>query len=253
MIFNEINELIKLDPPELPIVITTFNNSTYLKNTVDYFLEREFNIIVLDNDSTYKPMIELLNELSNNDNIYVIKLSENHGPRYFYENKNFYRWLPELFFATDPDLGFNENLKRKDWLHLIEISNDRQLYKVGVGLRLDMEDGTHNLDIFIPSMNTTIRYIEANYYGIPSFSTEDNDMVYNAPIDTTFSLYNKRFDVNSFMSSCVRVTGKYSAWHYGWLLNPPIPQEEQDYYTNACKDLFYSSGEVLKRGQRPSY
>jgi glycosyltransferase involved in cell wall biosynthesis len=87
--FNSIWELLEIKSPDLPIVIPTFNNPTYLKNTVDYFLERNFNIIVLDNASTYPPMVKLLFDLSENDKCYIIMQNFNEGPRQFFYNQGF--------------------------------------------------------------------------------------------------------------------------------------------------------------------
>jgi hypothetical protein len=252
MFFNSIENLIKVNVPEFPVVIPTFNNPTYLKKTVDYFSERGFEIIVLDNASTYPPMLELLFNLSEEDNIFVVALPSNYGPRYFYENKNFYSWLPNHFFATDPDLEFNKNLKKENWLELIEVSRTLGVYKVAAALTLDIEDSEHELDVLISSMNTTVRKIESGYYENICMVTDQGDTVYIAPTDTTMSLYNKEFE-GHFMLSCVRVSGKFDTLHYGWLTNPPIPKEEKDYYTEACRDNFYSSGEVVKRGQGPTY
>jgi len=255
-LFNCIDDLIKEKSPETPIVIPTFNNPTYLKNTVDYFLKRDFNIIVLDNASTYPPMIKLLFDLSENDKCFIVMQSSNQGPRQFFYDNNFYNWLPNYFYATDPDLGYNEDLTREDWLSFIDISEKLDMYKVGVGMRLDIES-SHILDLVRNyGYMTSIRDLENGYYLKPCSVTEHGDVIYDAPIDTTFALYNKRNQPvfgNNFMDKNVRVRGRFDSWHYGWFDPQPIPAEEQEFYTEACKPYVFSSGEVVRRGERAAY
>jgi glycosyltransferase involved in cell wall biosynthesis len=256
MKFNDIQSLIQIDSPELPIIIPTFNNPTYLKNTVDYFLERDFNIIVLDNASTYPPMLELLFELSENNKCYVVMQNSNQGPRQFFYDNSFYNWLPNYFYATDPDLGYNKDLTREDWLSFIDISERLDMYKVGVGMRLDIED-SNILDLVRNyGYMTSIRELENGYYNSPCSATEQGDIIYNAPIDTTFALYNKKnqpVSGNNFMDKNVRVRGRFDSWHYGWFDPQPIPAEEQEFYTEACKPYVFSSGEVVRRGEGATY
>ena len=65
----------------IPVLIPVFNNPTYTRTFVNQLkvLNVE-NIIILDNNSTYKPMLELLNDLENEHQ--VIRLGYNRGPHY---------------------------------------------------------------------------------------------------------------------------------------------------------------------------
>ena len=252
MIFTSINHLtVKKECPDLPIIIPTFNNPTYLRKTVAYFEKRNFNIIVIDNNSTYLPMRALLNKIAKKH--IVVAQNINEGPRQFYNNVDFFwNWLPRYFFVTDPDLGFNEELTKKDFLKFIDISNEYNIFKVGVGLRLDIEQGNNLDQKYQFTFESTIRDLETGYLKILHATTDTGDPMYLAPIDTTFALYNKKNYVN-FMAPCLRVHGKYEVWHYGWFSPPPIPKEEADYYTQACNGLPFASGEVLKRGEKSIY
>ena len=64
--------------------------------------------MIYDNNSTYEPMLQLLNELENSYTI--IRNSENRGPEFVYQDHNLLKTLPLQFLLSDPDLDLNPEL-----------------------------------------------------------------------------------------------------------------------------------------------
>lgn len=251
MILRSFVELIERPTPELPVVIPTFNNYTYLKNMVNFFSARGFDVIVLDNGSTYEPMVKYLEELS--QIYYVLVQPGNPGPRDFYFNKAIYNWLPQYFFATDPDLEFDRKMDRESMLHLVELSEIHGAFKIGSALRIDMIFPNVLDDVMnYNGSRITIRGIEQGYYNSPIASTQTGDTIYIAAIDTTFALHNKKFHTE-FMAANLRVDGRYAAIHYGWMRTPPMPAEEYEFYKESIKPYPYASTEILRSGQNYAY
>jgi hypothetical protein len=247
---NSVDELVSKKSSENLVVVPTFNNPTYTLNTVNFFSNRGFDIVILDNNSSYTIMLDLLNTLSKD--FIVFSDGNNNGPRYFYENKSIYQWLPNNFIATDPDLEFNEKLLNENILKLIDISEQYQLFKVGSALRMDIKENNFlDVPILVGGRKLTIREIELEYFKNVIGVTENN-IIYSAPIDTTFAMYNKKYD-QGFMSRCARIDGIYAVHHYGWFTNNRMTIEEAEYYSNACVDKQFSAIETVKRGHNYQY
>ena len=121
--FFEIDELTKNNPPELPVIIPTFNNPTYLQMMLKQLDKVSlFDTIILDNGSSSHKMLSLL---QSQDCVVTVP----NGPRDYY-NTEIYKWLPNYFIITDPDIGFNCNLPH-DFLDILKnVSCKYKKYKV---------------------------------------------------------------------------------------------------------------------------
>lgn len=228
---------------DTPLIIPTFNNITYTKNIVDFFYKKNFNnIIILDNASTFEPMVEYLNKISNE--VDVVFQNINYGPRQLH-NENLYSILPQHFIVTDPDLGFNSKFPADFIDILIDLSNSYSVFKVGSALNLDIKSpNILDNEYIIHNKKQTIRNIEESYYK-DKLNQTDNFNIWRAPIDTTFALYNKNYIKENFFDA-IRLDGIFLVDHYGWFNPPPIPKKELHFYTeNIVEDI--SSTEVLKK------
>jgi len=234
------------------LIIPTHNNFTYTKNTIDRFQNLVDDIMVMDNASTYGPMVDYLDSIDGD--VEVKRYETNEGPRRFYNDKWFYWDLPYHFLVTDPDLEFDDRLDRQALDHLFELTEELGAYKMGSALSVDMGDESTIDDALLWSGKArTVREIETGYYSDPiSTKTMYGDRIYTAAIDTTFAAYN-RLHETGFMDVNYRVDGRYTARHLGWLKNPPIPKEEADYYTMITESNQFSSTETTRRGRNYDY
>lgn len=233
---NENEQATTLVPDDVPIIIPTFNLPSYLKSMVDQLESRGWtNIIVADNNSTYPPMIELLDELS--QKYYVVRSEENHGPRYYTENKDICSRMPKYFIVTDPDLILNEQMPPNSIDKMKRIVDMYGVSKVGLAI-----------DIITPEERE--RFFNARqvdrwerlYWSKKIERYPEKDDIYSAPVDTTFSLYNR----DQFLSeidtvpgrmtcntSALRIAGRFTCRHMGWWAEQPLTAEEYEFYKNT--------------------
>jgi len=169
----------------IPIIIICYNNYKYVQNTLAQILKinKKYydNTIILNNSSTCLDTIEFLK----NTDVTIIE-NENNGPWVSpVKNAHIYDSLPEKYVLTDPDLQFNENLP-SNFIEILSELSDK--YKAGkVGFALDISD--HD------------KMYEGDYE------------IYVAPIDTTFSLVNKKYAEPHFD---LRVAGDFTTKHLPW-------------------------------------
>ena len=213
-----------------PLYIPTFNNPTYLTNMLNQLSQMKWeNVTILDGGSTYAPMINLLDKLS--EKMQVISLPENPGPRYFSLDSEFLSTLPQFFCVSDPDIQFNKMLPANFISVMIELSEEYQYGKVGfaldIGEKLSFKESAYILD----GKTSTIREYEKQFWANSLVVLPDGSPVFIAPIDTTFALYNKKFFIpqDSF-DRALRVAGNYSSLHIPWLNNDLLPIEERKFY-----------------------
>ena len=239
--FEKINEEIyNLLPKNIPIVIICFNNYKYVINTIKQInsINHYYDnfIIILNNNSNDKETINYLNSIRYKYRI--INNKSNSGPWISKEkNKHIYDILPSKFILTDPDLEFNINLP-SNFIDILD--NLSEKYKCEkIGFALDISDYKN----FIPG----------NYVGQKSIfdwekqfwtnQIKDNDYeLYNAPIDTTFSLINKnnfignwKIQNNNTKGIHIRIAGNFTAKHIPWYINNniyPLSKIDKNMYPN---------------------
>ena len=213
---------------DIPIVIICYNNYRYVENTLSQILRinKEYynNIIILNNASTCEDTIEYLKKLggSNGSNggagIAIINNIGNFGPWIAADNNNhIYDILPDKFVLTDPDLKLNANIP-SNFIDILATLSDK--YKTTkIGLALDITD----CDQFYPTAeymaNLSIYDWEKRFW---KNKIDDPDYeLYEADIDTTFCLINKR-NLYSTAGIQIRVAGDFTAKHIPWYIDNEI-------------------------------
>ena len=230
--------LLDININDVPVFIPTFNQPSLLKMTLDQFASYKHGpIIVCDNNSTYPPMIEYLNQIENT--VSVIYSSQNTGPRFLTEETYIVQMMPEYFIVTDPDLIHNKNLP-SDYINEMKLILDQYpLAKVGFALEINDEEEINKFQDF-----AKVYEWESPYWQKVIGETTTSDTIYNAYIDTTFSLNhrnrcleNNRQGRPTFRYPAARIAGKYTCQHVGWWKKEIIPQpdEEKQFYLNNQK------------------
>ncbi len=228
----------------IPVFIPTFNNPTYLKNIIDQFHSKNIsNIIVIDNNSTYPPMVELLQELSIHG-ITVIFQNTNNGPRYILEDISVYNRLPDIFCLTDPDIIFNAKIPDDFILQLADLTEKYKVFKAGFALDTSKLSSP---DVRVKNPNYFLKW-EQQFWQNLIGKTSVDDEIYSASIDTTFAVYNKKYLIcknrNKWYDKilmrpriekrrildAVRVAGCYTCQHIPWTEIDIVPEAEKDYY-----------------------
>lgn len=222
----------------IPIMIPVFNSVTHLRMMVSQLLRRDFReIVVIDNASTFPPMLAYLSQIESD--ISVIRLDQNKGPRSIFIDKKSFLALPQFFCVTDPDLEFNTALPDDFLCELISLTEEHQVGKAGLALDISDRSAMRDEDFQVGAQRYRIWEWEAQFWQNRVGSTSTGDEVYDALIDTTFAVYNKRFFNPTDYLKAVRVGGKYTCRHLPWYKNRVLPQEEEEFYRANQKHSHY--------------
>lgn len=213
----------------IPIIIICYNNYRYVENTISQILRinKDYykDIIILNNASTCLHTIKYLKNLAD---VNVIDHIQNFGPWIFIDNnKPIYDILPNKFILTDPDLKFNKNIPS----NFIEIlSNLSEKYKTSkIGFALDISDHEKFYKT-TNSMQMDINESEKQFW--KNKIEDDQYELYNANIDTTFSLINKDNIANGIELN-IRIAGNFTAKHIPWYIENEIYNVYDNYYNNS--------------------
>ena len=215
---------------EIPFFITSFNRLTYLKELLSWLEKANFqNIIVLDNDSKYPPLLEFLEKTKHR----VVRLQQNYGHLALWKCGLFEKEITSDYFCLSdcdvvPDTQCPTDIVKKAIYYLEKY---KILTKVGPSLRIDN----------IPDSNQQkkdILDVESAYY--EHFYKERT--LYRAPIDTTFAVYRpnisplKRDLTRYKLPQCeawwlsARMAAPYEALHLPWYEDSRSDNAEQEFY-----------------------
>lgn len=221
------NPLIKSQvkkPETIPIIIINFNQLFYLKQLISFLLERKFeNIIVIDNKSTYRPLLEYYNSL---EEVKIEYMDDNYGHNVFFKNTELQIKYGQGFYVlTDSDIIPNEKLPddfMKIMLDLL-IKEFNNLNKVGFALDIK------NLPDYYALKDRVIKWEEQFWQNKYLHNIES----YTAWIDTTFALYKPQYPLsfkNQYIHEAIRMAGVFTAKHGGWFVDHINMTTEQKYY-----------------------
>ena len=218
---------------QIPVLVPCFNNVTYSRNMLTQLIKLGFdNIILLDNNSDDPGMRSFLQNIDGTLAT-VIFQGKNLGPRHCVQDADSREFLPQYFCVTDPDLEFNPALPA-DWLaQMINLTEKYQVGKAGFALDLSEPELMQDYDIRIHDRRFKIWEWEAQYYLTQLETMRSGDPVYQAKVDTTFAVYNKKylkFDNTEQFYTAVRVAGKYTCKHLPWYKQTEVPEAELNNY-----------------------
>ena len=216
---KKMHDAIKKCPDKIPTIIVSYNNGVYVDNIVSQLSNHSITPIIIDNKSTHQGTLGILEKIERLEKGIVV-----------YSNKNFghmvgflepiYKTLPEIFAYTDPDLELNQNLPINFIEIMRDLTNEYQVYKVGLALDLLYDQQfvkkTHTLKRQKPfswQKDVSIRDIEEKYWRKKIQHKEFE--LYAASTDTTFSVYNKKNFNGDFYDS-LRIADTFSAIHLPW-------------------------------------
>ncbi|MBS7231901.1 glycosyltransferase family 2 protein [Flavobacterium psychroterrae] len=220
----------------IPIIIISFNQLFYLKKLINFLKVHNYkNIVIIDNNSSYQPLIKYFNEIESTVTIH--RLKQNYGHLVFWKVKELFEQYSNGYYAiTDADINPIEECPEDFLLYFKKVLNkNMNITKVGYSLKIDD----------IPDTNFNKEKIvkwESQFW-----RSKTNEGDFKAGIDTTFALYRPKYihDEGSFLRGC-RTNFPYSARHGGWYINNNELTDEQIFYFKSCNDS--SSWRVDKNG-----
>jgi hypothetical protein len=195
----------------LTAYIISFNRLTYLRNLCTELVKRGCKPVIIDNRSTYPPLLAWLNNCPYP--VYTVNNSGSRSP-----------WINNLvqgdhYIITDPDLDISG--VPLDMVDVLMKGLEDNPTAVKCGLSLTIDDLPDN-----DYANGAKEYEKR-------FWVSKKGNYYNADVDTTLALYDStRLQGNNFFHA-VRVAPPYSCRHLPWYNTPENLTEEEKFYLNT--------------------
>ena len=206
-------------PFSTPIIINNFENLHTLRPMVDHLKHKGYtNIIVLDNQSTYPPLLEYYATSP----CTVVRLERNYGHLALYRCGKLDHIIENSWYVyTDPDLDVKT--LPADFIHtFIRLHQEHGLSadtKIGCALRIDDIPARYQ-------RARDVRAWEAQFWTAPVPGAAVP--MYRANIDTTLALHPPGYRRHG-MQAC-RVAGPYTVRHLPWYYDVKNLPENEIYY-----------------------
>jgi hypothetical protein len=217
----------------IPIIINNRNRLSMLKKMLEWLIACGMkDIHILDNDSTYEPLLAYYSDIERQHLATIHRLRRNVGPYALWQTSLYKRLRWKYYIYTDSDVlpcssdgegairVFKELLVKYPWAE-----------KVGFGIRIDdIPDNCPRKSLLLG--------IERQYWMEPV-----GDKAYAAPIDTTFALYRPLHSGGDGLRA-IRTGDPYVVRHLPWYIDPQKKSEEELFYEKNAN--CYSSYIQLK-------
>ncbi|HCY64044.1 MAG TPA: hypothetical protein DHV59_14705 [Oxalobacteraceae bacterium] len=213
----------------IPIIINARDRVSELRQLIAWLKNAGHQrIIILDNGSTYGPMIEFLADFDGE----VIRLGKNLGHTALWQTPQLADIIRRDWFVySDPDVVPLADCPSDAVSYLYDLLlRFPRFEKAGLGLKIDDLP-----DCF--GMKKKVIQWESKQY-----RREVAPGVFDADIDTTFALY--RPNTPYCYGPALRTLGAYQARHMPWYADSRNPTEEEQYYSKrALKNVTTWSGD----------
>ena len=207
---------------DIPIFINSRDRVTYLRRLVEWLLRAGYRrIYILDNASTYPPLLDYYASIAEHPNIHVIYLPNLGHTAIWLSGILDKLQIKTVYAYTDSDVLPVDDCPEDVLLRLFRLLQRYPMIEKA-GLGIEYSDIT-----FWDKENVKAEH--QNFYKVPL----EKD-VYFAPVDTTFALYRPIRHYSLFYA--VRTTGRLWLRHMPWYLDRDnLPEEERYYMEHANK------------------
>ena len=218
----------------LPVFINSFNQPHYLRDLIANLSSHGFsNLWILDNDSTYPPLLGYYAELTAAPaaSPRVLYYPGNFGPRHFHLSGLYRSVWPYPHFFTDPDLLFT-TVADTFATTLLDLSIRYRVAKVGAALTLPPLESMTPVKRGYPE--TDWKPVSVLEWEKQFWANEIEEEVYGVSIDTTFHLFNPEFFNPDLFLQGIRVARPgYQAKHRPWFIDDLPPNDELAFYRTS--------------------
>lgn len=210
------------DYKQIPIIINNRNRYSFLLQLIKKLEEDGYcNIHILDNDSTYPPLLEYYKITSHK----VYFLEKNYGFKALELSGLIKKFNKDFFVYTDPDVVPIKECP-SDYLEFFYKTLQKYPHVQKVGFSLKIDDLPNHFD----KKNDVIEW-ESTLY-----EKEIDDGLFLAPIDTTFALHRPLARISTQgRYKNIRTKFPYEALHLPWYNDSKNLCEEEIYYIDNAK------------------
>lgn len=220
----------RMPPDAIPILLNCYNRLSILKNSLAWMrkLKGKKSFIIVDNDSTYPPLLAFYDQLNEPD-VQVVRLGFNswkNGVAHIGE-----RLLKDYpyYIVTDPDLIPYPDMPMDVLPYLSKLMDDHPRHN-HIGLSLEIED----LPDHYPLKEQVVRH-ESQFWP-PQAKPVAGGRAFESYIDSTFAMYRPGSDVKQYHNA-LRTDRPYRLKHIDWYQSPHTLSEEYQYYLKSCKSF----------------
>lgn len=214
----------------IPIIINNFNRLDSLKRLIESLETRGYrNIYILDNDSTYPPLLEYYETTPYE----VIYLNKNVGFLALWKTDVYKRFRSQYYVYTDSDVVLDAQCP-EDFMHVFLSALQRHpaCMKIGFGIRIDDLPDTYK------EKESVIAW-ESQYW-----KDRVDDILFKARVDTTFALYHPFCKGGSSPHLVFRTDFPYVIQHLPWYQDTDNLTEEERYYIAHSKKVTFWTGRL---------
>ena len=215
------------NPKDIPIFINNYNRLSTLTKLTDALDSRGYtNITILDNQSTYPPLLKYYKSTKYK----VHRFKKNYGYKSFWKSGLWLKHTSNYFVY--PDIVPVDECPENIISYFYELLKKYpKVHKVGFSLKID------DLPNHFKNKESVIKWEK------PFYENELEPNIYEAPIDTTFALYRpfSKLGKRDGSTPIIRTGAPYQAIHLPWYLDNDNLEEEEIFYLNNLKTITHWS------------
>jgi hypothetical protein len=223
--FSLINYNIIKNKNIYPIIINNINRLYHLKKQLEYLKSKNIKeIIIIDNQSTYLPLIDYYKILPYK----IYRMQKNLGYLSLWKTNLFNKFKKDFYVYTDPDI-LPVSECPVDFLDYFKSNLIKNIHIEKIGFSLKIDD--------LPDNDFSSKIIENEK---KFWKKKNNDNLFCAPIDTTFAMY-RPFCYGGYWLNSLRTNTPYIARHLTWY-NDNDEDEDKFYNEDIIKNSsFYAN------------
>jgi len=218
---------------KIPIFITTFDRLDVLVRSCKTYrkLATDVEIIIHDQGSTYKPMVEYLEILK--DHGYSVYYGANEPTSVRDSIKDWFSKNDATHYVvTDPDIAFEGSSPNSLNVYIDLLALEKDVTCVGPALR------TTDIPCHYPMKQQVINWEKQWYKEEDHRALRINNEIINyhfSVIDTTFAVYKKGHEFVKPNTKAIRVSMPHDARHLDWYMDHNNLTEDYKYYIGSAK------------------
>jgi hypothetical protein len=202
----------------MKVLLLNFNRLTLPKAMIEWLLDRNMEVIIIDNNSTYPPLLEYYE----NCGLQVLRMDANYGHTVVWTKDVLSIFsIKGRYIVTDPDLDLNG--VPDDFIDVLHFGLDKYKAFAKCGLSLEINDLPNTKEGNFIKHNREKRF----------WNVKLDNRYFMADIDTTFAMYREGW--NKYTLNAIRTNRPYVCRHVPWYYTDfdNLPEDEQFYFKTA--------------------